>query len=346
MTTVKWMMEQNSWSLRLLLRLVSGAWVYRPFPGLPIVASWLGLPSGLSLCGPLFFGNSEDGSVDGRSVGALPGYVVGDGGTVLVSIDPDGVVSGLEDGCFWLHVRGSPLSPSICWGEFWVAGVMGSGSATSISMVILFLPEPGILITGSSAFPAEIIVVFVSVIVVVMESVGVVALGERKLVDLDLLDSFGGSISLLVLILVYLLDFFQPNPYLGGVKPYRGGLYSFCKMVVVLFLPLGSLFLAFFGGESSYGGGMTTDRGGSLLQKGAQVLWKVPPLILSFGGWLCLGVFSSEGKLSGLCPMCFDAAVPKLFIYLWLWFVLLEGDVHSQIHMGSDLCGVVPWLWW
>ena len=92
-------------------------------------------------------------------------------------------------------------------------------------MVVLFLPELGILITGSSAFPAKIIVVFASVTAVVMESVGVVALGERKLVDLGLLDSFGGSVSLLVLILVYLLDFFQPNPYLGGVKPYRGGLY-------------------------------------------------------------------------------------------------------------------------
>ena len=54
MTTVKRMMEQHSWSLRLLLRPVSGAWVYRPFPSLPFVASWLGLPSGLSLCGPLF----------------------------------------------------------------------------------------------------------------------------------------------------------------------------------------------------------------------------------------------------------------------------------------------------
>ena len=89
-----------------------------------------------------------------------------------------------------------------------------------------------------------------------------------------------------------------------------------------------------------------TDRGGSLLQKGAQLHWKVPPLILSFGGWLCSGVFSSEGKFSGLCPMCFDAVVPKLVIYLWLQFFLLEGDVHSLIPMGSDLSGVVPWLWW
>ena len=77
------------------------------------------------------------------------------------------------------------------------------------------------------------------------------------------------------------------------------------------------------------------------------MLWKVPLFILSFDGWLCPGEFSSPGKLSGLCPKCYDAAAPFLVIYLLLRFALLEGDVHSQIPSGRGLCGAVPWLlWW
>lgn len=130
-----------------------------------------------------------------------------------------------------------------------------------------------------------------------------------------------------VLFVVIHLVYIQPYPYLGGVKPYRGGFCSFCNMVMVLFLPLGSPILAFFRGESSYGGGHKFDRGGLLLQEGSQLLWKVPLFILSFGGWLCLGISSSVGKLYGLGPKCSDAAVPFHVIYLLLWFVLLEGDI-------------------
>jgi hypothetical protein len=104
-----------------------------------------------------------------------------------------------------------------------------------------------------------------------------------------MLGSYFGSGSLMALHVISCLDFIQPCPYLGGVKPYRGGFFSFCKMEVLLFELLGSLIKAFYGGESSYGGGHTSDRGGVLVLGGSQVLWKVPSFVLSFEGWLHLG---------------------------------------------------------
>lgn len=82
------------------------------------------------------------------------------------------------------------------------------------------------------------------------------------------------------------------------------------------------------------------------MQKGSQLLWKSPLFILSHGGWLCPGQFSSVGKMSGFSPTCFVAAAPFL-VYLLLRFVLLDGEVFYQIPSGSGLRGVVPCLlWW
>ena len=275
----------------------------------------------------------KDGSEGGCSAGVFSCSAVVDDGTTILSIDPDVVVGDLAVGGCWLCIRNGVLE----------RGLVASHHTALVSVATFPLLVPGILFSEPSATLAEINVVFASVVVGVKVADGYVAFGARVLWDPD----SARSGSLLVLYFMFLLDFFQPCPYLGGVKPYRGGLCSLCNMVLELFLPLGSLILAFFGGESSFGGGLTSDRGGTLLQKGSQLLWKGPLSILSYGGWLCPGELSSVEKMSGLCPKCFDAADPFLVIYLLLRLILLDGEDLSLILLGSGLCGAVPWLqWW
>ena len=88
------------------MRLVSQAVAVSGFDSLGLHAlswpSWCCFMTGASMWAlPLrtsFFVNYKDGSVGGCSAGVFPGFVVVDGGTVVVSVDPNGVVGGLKDG--------------------------------------------------------------------------------------------------------------------------------------------------------------------------------------------------------------------------------------------------------